>query len=251
MNTHTTHALLATTLLAVSLNTLRADDPPPAELAPKPPPWDVTGNAGFSMTSGNSDTLLATAGILASRKWETSNLDLGLNGAYGETENERNVQTLRGFGQYDHDITERTFWYGRAELLHDGIADIEYRLTLSPGAGYYFIKKDRMFLRGEVGPSWIYERSGNDTRDYFAVRFAERFEYKISDRARIYQGIEFLPQVDRFENYLVNFEAGVESALTEKLSLNFVFISNYVSEPAPDRKHNDIRFIAGLKYKFL
>ncbi len=231
--------------------TTRAQEAPAAGDASKPPPWEVSGNAGFTSTSGNSDTLLATAGIVAKRMWADSDLNLGLDGAYGETDNVRNVQTVRGYGQYDHKMSERTFWYGRAELLHDGIADIEYRLTLGPGAGYYFIKKENLFLRGEFGPSWVYERKGNTTLGYFAVRFAERFEYKISDRAKLYQALEWLPQVDRWNNYVLNFEAGVESALTDKLSLTFAFINNYVNEPAPGRERNDTRFIAGLKYRFL
>jgi putative salt-induced outer membrane protein YdiY len=238
-------------LLGGVFSAARAEEAPAAGEPKPPPPWDVTGNLGFTATSGNSETLLATAGVQAKRDWTDRKLDLGVSGAYGENDHVRNLQTAHGYGQYNQDITERWFWYGRADLLHDGIADIEYRFTIGPGIGYYFIKKERMTLSGEVGPSWVYERKGQVTSDYFALRLAERFDYKISDTAKFYQTFEVLPQVDRFSNYVANFEAGLESAITDTVSLAFYVLDTYVNEPAPGRKHNDIKFIAGLKYKFL
>jgi len=243
--------IVAGCLLGSALGTGWAEEAPAAD-EPKPPPsWDLTGNLGFTATSGNSETILATAGLQAKKEWTERKLDLGVSGAYGESDHIRNVQTAYGYGQYNQDITERWFWYARADLLHDGIADIEYRFTIGPGIGYYFIKKERLTLSGEVGPSWVYERKGQVNSDYFALRLAERFDYKISDTAKFYQTLEVLPQIDRPSNYIANFEAGVESALTDTLSLAFYVLDTYVNEPAPGRKNNDIKFIAGLKYKFL
>src|SRR5205085_2238992 len=84
----------------------------------------------------------------------------------------------------------------------------------SPGLGYYFIKSDRTSLRGEIGPSFIYENRGGVTHGYVALRLAERFEHKLSETAHLWESVEFLPQVDKFKNYLINAELGVEAALT-------------------------------------
>jgi putative salt-induced outer membrane protein len=215
-----------------------------------PPKWDASASLGFSLTSGNSDTLLLTGSLIGDRKFDDANLELGLNGAYGENDGDRNVQSLRGWGQYDDLFSQRTYWYGRVEGLHDGIADIEYRFTLGPGVGYYFLKKERTFLRGETGPAFIYERKGNVNSGYFALRFAERFEHQFNERVKLYQSFEFLPQIDDWGDYLVNCELGVESALSEKMSLNVFLLDNYVSRPAPDRENNDIKLVTALKYKF-
>lgn len=216
----------------------------------KPPAWDVSASLGFSSTSGNSETLLLTGSLVGKRKFDDANLELGAAGAYGENDHIRNVQTLRGWGQYDDSITERTYWYGRVEGYHDGIADIQYRFTIGPGIGYYFIKKEKTMLRGEFGPSWIYQRLGDENNDYFSLRFAERFEHQFNERVKLYQTLEWLPELTDWENYLMNFEVGVESALSEKMSVTLSFTDNYNSRPASDRKHNDTRLVAGLKYKF-
>lgn len=214
-----------------------------------PTPWDVLGNAGFTMTSGNSDTMLATASLVGRREWSESRIELGVGGAYGEDSNVANVQTLRGWGQYDKDFSERWYWLGRAELLHDSIAGIDYRLTLSPGIGHWFIKKENTKLSGEAGVSYVREDRDGE-RDYFALRLAERFEHNFNERVRLLQSIEILPQIDDFENYFVNFEITLESDLTEAMSLTLTFLDTYNNIPAAGRERNDIKFIAGLKYRF-
>ena len=44
----------------------------------EPPKWDASASLGFSLTSGNSDTLLATAKAVGQRKFDNANLELGM-----------------------------------------------------------------------------------------------------------------------------------------------------------------------------
>jgi len=233
-----------------------AQVPAPAE---KKPAWEKSASVGLTLTRGNSETLLATANILAAKKWEKNELSLGVDGAYGETKlpgatnSTKNAESLHGFIQYNRLLTGRLYGYGRVDALHDAVADVEYRLTFSPGAGYYFIKSENTKLSAEVGPAFIYEKIGSaDEHGYFTLRVAERFEQKISDRARIWQSAEFLPQVDHFENYLINAELGIEADLTKdkKLALRSFIQDTYDNEPAPGRKKNDLKWVTAIAYKF-
>jgi putative salt-induced outer membrane protein YdiY len=137
------------------------------------------------------------------------------------------------------------------EALHDGIADVDYRVTLSPGAGYYLIKQTNIFFRVELGPGYVFEKLGGITHDYATLRIGERFEWKITERAKLFQSAEYLPQVDKFENYVINAEIGLDTAITKRLSQVTLIQDSYRSEPAPGRLHNDLKLIAGLKYKLL
>ena len=38
---------------------------------------------------------------------------------------------------------------------------------------------------------------------------------KLSDHAKLWESFEVLPQVDKFENYIMNAELGVESAMSK------------------------------------
>lgn len=219
--------------------------------APKSPPWDISASAGLTLTRGNSKTLLTTANLLGAKKWNHNELSLGVDGAYGENDSVKSVESLHGFGQYNRLFTERLFGYLRVEGLHDGIADINYRLSVGPGLGYYFVKTTNTVLSAEIGPGYIYERDGNGTtHSYMSLRLAQRFEQKISTTARLWESVEVLPQVDRFSNYIVNSEIGVETAMTKKLSLQAYLQDTYHSEPVPSREKNDIKLVAGVKYKF-
>ena len=212
--------------------------------------WETTASAGLTITSGNSDSILANAQILSLKKWDQNEIRLGADATYGELDNEKNVEGLHGFGQYNRLFTERAYGYLRLDGLHDAIADIEYRFTFSPGVGYYFIKNPQTSLSGEVGPAFIYEKVGGEETGYFTDRLAERFEHKFNDNVRIWQSIEFLPQVDDFNNFLINAEVGVESKLTERLAMKVFAIDNYDNEPAPGRKENDLKVVTALAYTF-
>jgi putative salt-induced outer membrane protein len=218
--------------------------------------WEESAAAGLTLTRGNSRTLLFTLNGLATRKTKETELELGADATYGEAFNkssgqeERNAESLHGFGQYNRLFTERAYGYARIDGLHDGIADVKYRLVLGPGVGYYFLKSDRTSLRGEIGPSFVYEKRGAVTKGYLAARLAERFDHKLNEHAKVWESVEFMPQVDKFENYLVNAEAGVEALLTAKLSLRSFIQDNFVNRPAPGRLKNDVKLVTALAYRF-
>jgi putative salt-induced outer membrane protein len=214
-------------------------------------PWDVSAAAGLTLTRGNSRTLLFTANVLGTKKWDQNELSLGADGVYGENDSVKNAEQVHGFGQYNWLFTERAFAYVRADALHDAIADVNYRLNLGPGVGYYFIKNTNTTLRGEVGPGYLYEHDGDRTsHSYATLRLAEHFDEKLNDHVKIWQSVEILPQVDRFGNYILNAEIGVESAMTKHFSLQTYIQDTYHSEPAAGREKNDVKLVAGVKYKF-
>ena len=213
-------------------------------------PWKTSAALGFTLTAGNTETMMLTANIMSTRNWGKNELTLGADGTYGENSGDKNAEVIRGYSQYNWLFTDRFFGYARMEALHDAIADVEYRVTLSPGVGYYFIKTDTKTLRAEAGPAYILEKLGSNTEEYMTLRLAERFDWKLTKTSTLWQSAEVLPQVDRFENFLVNAEIGVETALTEKMTLRAFIQDTYDNEPAPGREENDVRFVTQVGYKF-
>lgn len=226
---------------------------PATATAPAPgtkPLWDTSAHLGLTLTRGNSRTLLLAGDVQSTYKKNKDELNLGADVTYGEDRGVKSSESVHGFGQYNRLFTDRFFGYLRLEGLHDAVADVDYRFTLSPGVGYYFIKTPNTSLRGEVGPGYVYEKVGGNNKDYMTLRFAERFDQKINDRAKIWQSLEFLPQVDRFSNYVINAELGVETAITPKFTQRVMIVDTYRSEPAAGRQKNDIKLIAAIGYKF-
>lgn len=225
--------------------------------------WETSAAAGLTITKGNSDTTLGTFSLNSTRKWTPHEVLLGASATYGTTEKEvtmpngtkhdkteTTTANASAFGQYNYSFTER--WYGgiRADLLHDAIADIKYRVTISPLIGYYAVKEPNTTLKFEAGPSGVMEKQGDETHEYVALRLGERFEHKFNPRARMWQSLDYIPQVDRWGNYLIIAELGAEAAITDKFSLRAVLQDMYDNEPAEGRKKNDLKLITSLVYKF-
>jgi putative salt-induced outer membrane protein YdiY len=248
-----TNVVTVTNVAAKTDAIAKTDDVIATNEVVQPPkyPWESSVGAGLTLTRGNSDTLLVTSSFQTHRKTPENEITFGADGAYGENDGEKNVDTEHAFTQYNHLFTERFYGYGRLEGLHDGIADLQYRITVGPGVGYYFIKETNTTFAGELGSSYVNERLGGADDNYMTFRAAERYEYKFKNfGARLWENAEILPQVDKFDNYLINAEIGIEAALNSHFSLKTFLDDNFNSEPAAGREKNDIKIVSGISYKF-
>jgi putative salt-induced outer membrane protein YdiY len=254
-------ALLVALTGGLSSTTAPAQDAAkPAQDAAKPeeaPKWSQSAGLGLTITEGNSDTLLVTASYGGSKKWRQNEVSLGLNGGYGENNNVRNNEYVKAFGQYNWLFGDAQRWYGfgRLDARYDAIADIDYRFNVAAGLGYYFLKEGvndnkRFNLSVEVGPGYVVEKIGGRTEEYATGYAAEKFTWKISDRSRLWQTLDFTPQLDEPDNNVTNFELGVGSKLTDAMELRVVLSDTYRSEPAAGRKNNDLKLVASVNYTF-
>ncbi len=224
--------------------------------------WETTAAAGLTITSGTKDTLLVTAGLLTSRKWDKDEAAFGISGGYGQDNNNdqkkttANTEFIQGFGQYNHLYTERFYGGLRLDASSDGIQDLAYRATLTPLVGYYLIKSTNTTLAVEFGPSLVTEQyNGEDNDTYLGLRFSERFEHQLTDSSKIWQSVSYVPAVDDWMgNYTVTFEAGIDTAISKdkKWKLRVVFQDIYSESPTKPSgiDNNELRLIAGTAYTF-
>lgn len=216
--------------------------------------WEKSLAAGLNLTRGNSDTLLLT--LLAQARRETDQDIIRFDASYGYGEDSTNTadgedSTTRNDARvtagYNYLLSERTFVGGIVDFRYDEIADIDYRFTLSPTVGYYFLKDADFKFSGDIGPSYVFEKVGGEENDYFAPRIGERFEWVISCTSKLYQSAEILYDVEDSDNYMMNAEAGVEAAIATNLALVVLLRDNYDNLPAADREKNDLTLITALK----
>lgn len=242
--------LASVALACAALPALAQNQPAPLTPPPPQPKWETLATAGLTLTKGNSDTLLANLGLTSARKWTQNEVSLGASFSYGENAGLKNVDNLSGFAQYNRLFSERFYGGLKLNAVKDDIADLDYRVTVSPLAGYYFVKEPDTRLSGEVGPSYVIEGLGGVSKSYGGLRVGERFEHKFKNNAKVWQSADFTLQLDRSSKYLVNAELGASAAITDQVSLRVVLQDTYDSIPALGRKANDLRLISGLEYKF-
>jgi putative salt-induced outer membrane protein YdiY len=224
-----------------------------AAVASKKPPirWNSSISLGLTATAGNSKSVLATSKFMSERKTPRDDWKIGADGAYGEANSVKSSECAHAFTQLNHIFVDDTWYgYGRAEGLHDAIANVAYRIAAGLGAGYYFIKDKQTTLSSETGPSVIYEKLDHEYQTYPTARIAENFEHKFDAHARIWQNFEILPPMDQPREFLLNAEIGVETPIAHNLSLQTYLQDNYANEPAPGFKDNDVKLVSGIVFTF-
>jgi putative salt-induced outer membrane protein YdiY len=217
--------------------------------------WHGNVAFGLSLARGNSDTFLMNASALAAREWNQNELKFGADGQYGlnnwgQSNQTQSADSVHGFADYKRLITDRFYGDLNVDGTHDDLADLRYRLIVGPAIGYYFIKSDATKVNGEIGPSFIYEKLGSNTLSYVTMRVSEHAEHSFNKGCKVWEQVDYLPQVDDFNNYLVNTEVGAEAALNTRLSLRIVAKDQFNSMPAAGRKENDITLVSAVVFKY-
>jgi putative salt-induced outer membrane protein YdiY len=213
----------------------------------------TTVSAGISLTDGNSDTLSANASITTEGEKEgLGSILAGFEANYGESTiddvKEKTVENAKIYGSFKKTLSPRTYASLDGTALYDDIALIDYRVNLGPSVGTYLIKNDKSELSVDIGPSYLWEKVDSVTDDYLAIRFGERFTCQISETAKLWQSVEYLPEAEDFDRYLINAEIGVEATVTELITLRVVLQDKYTSTPATEKEYNDLTLIAGLGF---
>ena len=228
--------------------------PAACDVVPKDPAiWDKSITAGFNYTDGNSKTSALNINGKVMRdylddawRFEADyNYGNAANDAYGRRE--LNKHNFRANGDYKHTLDTVFFAGANTSYAYDQVADLDYRVILSPNLGAYLVKDDTIKLSLEAGPSYVFERLGSDEDNYAAARIANRFVYEFSDTALMYQSAEYLVSLEDSADYIVNAEIGLEAALNASMSLVISVRDYYINQPAEGRKSNDVYTITGLK----
>lgn len=244
--------------LAISAIAASAQTPAPIEVKKK---WETTAAVTLALTKGNTDTALTTATLETKRKWEKDEAMFGLAAGYGENSGNKNTEFINGFGQYNRSFSERFYGGLRLDGNYDGIANLDYRVRLSPLLGYYLIKEAKTKMVVEAGPSFVREQYGETDnnnnvtntviKSYVGLRLGEKLEHKLSDTTKLWQSVEYIPAVDSFvDRFVITFEAGIDTAITKQWSLRVAIQDIYNNEPGAGNKKNDMRLMAGTSYKF-
>lgn len=228
--------------------------PVACEVAPKDPVlWDKSITAGYNYTDGNSKTASLNVNGKLMRDYEGEawrfEADYNYGNAAADVDSTREVtkQNARALGDYKHTLDSVFFAGANASYAWDEIANLDYRVILSPNMGAYLVKNDVTTLSLEAGPSYVWEQLGGEGDDFAAARIADRFVWNISESALFYQSAEYLVAFDDSEDYIVNAEIGVEAPLSSMVNLVLSVRDYYINQPAAGRERNDVYTITGLK----
>jgi putative salt-induced outer membrane protein len=243
--------LTVTTLIgAVRAN---AQTPPPAAPAPPPPPWTGSAGLGLTLNRGNTETTNLNLSFEATHDPKTRSVwkfkGLYLRGANNGT---LAVDQLQLQGRNERTLTERVYAFGQLQFLKDHFKDIDYLVAPSAGLGYKLVATPMTSFNVDGGLGVKVEKNpGLDRRTDLVVTASDKLEHKLSETAKITQGLGALWKAQDFGDALYTFSAGVAASMTTRTQLKLELLDTYASRPpTPAVKSNDVALITAIVYKF-
>ncbi len=213
--------------------------------------WETEIALGANLSRGNNDSHRIKAEVKSKRETEVDRLILALVAEAGENEGTTSSEYIEGQADYRRDIHERLYWYALLNGRRDAIANLDYRMTLSPGFGYKVIDEETYDLSFEAGPAYVLEKlEDQDPESSLRGRVGEEFNWQINSFASLYQNAEFLINAQDTDDWILEAEIGIETAITKTFSLRFGAKDVYDNQPARGRVKNDIQLNTAIVYKF-
>ena len=197
--------------------------------------WSDEAELSFVDTGGNTDVMTLSAKNLLKYKFtEKLHAAWKLGALYGESDGEKNGESYFTELRADYLPTERLYYFAAAGWSKDEFAGIDSRYYFGPGAGYRFLTGPKHFLLGEVGFNYVNEQYTDDTdKNYLGGRGAAKYEYAFTEKNKFSQSLEFLYDFDDSENYNVNSETALISALSDYISMKASYVIKYDHQPVP------------------
>ncbi len=216
--------------------------------------------------------------------WEKS-IDIGLNGASGNSENvnfrinlgaerktdkmETSLNALYRLTTSDGDETENRFrfdarndwlpaegskirWWAQGAYEFDEFQEWDSRVSGAAGIGYEFMNNDKHSLIGRLGFGG--SQTFGDMDEDFRPEAVAGLDYtwNIKDNQQFKAGTEVLLDVSETENVRVNSYGEYEVLLDAESNLTFKtgIVNRYDSNPGGNAERSDLEYYATMGWKF-
>jgi putative salt-induced outer membrane protein YdiY len=226
--------------------------------------WTGGGSLGFALARGNSETTNLALGFSADRKTTKDTWIINVAQLYSQDEklNSTTANSFLGLIRYDRNISKHWFVFGLFSGMYDELQELNYRFMPGAGLGFHAIATDRTTLDLLGGMGYTRESYYNGTVNNLATAMiGDEFAYKITKTTTLTQNLYYLPSLNQPvyvtgpgqshpSNYRVNFTAGIATKLNGWMTANANFLDQYVSQPVPGNKKNNVIFTTGLGFTF-
>ncbi len=212
--------------------------------------WEQSIDLGATVSKGNSDSILVSAGYTGTKKTESDEYGINALYTYGEEDSNATIHEFLGAGYVNRLYSERSYAGARLDVRSDGLAEIDYRVGLTAVAGHYFVKNEKTYFALEGGPGFTVDQVGGISDEYLSLYVGQKFEHKLDDKTRIFETFGITAPFDDLEDHSIVFELGLETFLSDSLALKVILQDKYEAEPAEGSDNNDFKLVTSISYKF-
>jgi putative salt-induced outer membrane protein YdiY len=219
---------------------------------PPPPGWAFSVGGGLALTGGNSDT--SSYNLVANVVYDPrkKNVFRGeLLHLRTDEDGEATVDRTLAAVRDEYTLNGRLFVFGELGFQRDHFKQVDYLLAPVAGVGYKLRDGKVLLVAVDGGVGGAFEKlEGRDRTADFALRAAERLEWRPSGAVTVFHKATGLWKADDLGDAYYRFEIGAASTLARRLELKVSFADDYKSRPAvAGLSKNDTSLIVSLLFK--
>lgn len=211
--------------------------------------WSGSGQLGFSMTSGNSDTESLTAGLLLereSRRWVNNlNIDVVRASSDGKDTAERYTLATRNGYKWDDD----DYIYNNTRYDKDNFSGFDYTITTSFGWGHQFSDTEDYKFSTEIGIGYKIEALDVDRTENTGAVIVGKLNYMRAITETMKFSEALLVESGEDNTFLQN-DLGFKFKVNSQFSVKLAHQYRYNTDVAPGKVSHDSLVSANLVYDF-
>lgn len=185
-----------------------------------PPPSEFSADLGFVSVSGNTSVTTLSLGekwIRRITRWEFLQ---ELGAIYGKTEGTETSNLLKAALRGDYGLGGNMAIYARTAFDRNKFAGVKSRLAEGLGLVAKPITNAKDQLKIEGGFELTQQDNLDGTSDSFSsLRLASTWKHAFSDKAYLFEGLEYLPNLDESTDYRINSETTVVAPLSTRVAM--------------------------------
>lgn len=251
-------------LIYFSLFTLKAAEG--TEEKAKEKKYNSSTSFSLLLTRGNNKDFSFSFDTDQNLRLDRNKLNLKGSIIYSSSNNQKKSEIYYSHLKYDREIGSRAYLLGLVRAERNKLAGYNFRFALSAGAGYTWIKREKIEISSEGAFGWSSENSSekivqefiDDVPSFTERSFSESFlstiissklVYNISAFAQVvYEEILFL-NLEDFEDYRLNSYSSISASISRNFALKTSIQIVYERKPVPGHKNTDFFFLSSIVIK--
>lgn len=210
--------------------------------------WSGSFAAGFSATSGNTDTAdLDLAGRLryGAGPWNHS---FGFAVEWAEDNDVTNKEEVYATYEANRYLNDSFYVFGLGSANYDNFDTLKWDTFLGVGPGYRVINEANQTWRVQAGPGYRFteDQFGNDEHEVAGIA-SSRYFYKLTDTVALTNDTDVLFSE---ENTIITNDLGVNFKVSNRLSTRVSYRTEWDSDPAAGFDDFDNKLGVSLVYGF-
>lgn len=203
-----------------------------AQDAKKPPPTELTADVGLVAVSGNTSTSSFTANERYIRRIKPWEFKQDAGGVYGKTAGVESSNLLRLGLRADYDLSGVFALYGLTAYDRDRFAGIRSRFAEGAGGVWKIIATDINQFNVEAGYQYTQQKNlvGPD-HDFSALRLASTVKHSFTKAAYVFEGVEYIPDIQDSQDYRVNSETDLVAPLSSHTAMKLSYVVRFNNQP--------------------